>query len=191
MGGVLGEGQLAGEDRDPRRRGTIDQLVGIDRQRQLDPEEIPTARRAHRGAGHAAVDGGCGVHPADTQAGGEDFRHRAEADHPSAGVERLDRRHRHAVEADAAIGVVLDDDEVMFDRQCHKFSTPFERHGDAGRVVEIGNVEQEFWHRLAGGLPGLQLHFEQVRHHAVRVVNRRPKLTPYRRAKMTPLRVAL
>src|SRR5439155_13102430 len=65
--------------------------------------------KALEGGNHLAR----GAQPAETDARAEDLRQRARADHAPARVERVERRQRLALEAQLAVGVVLEDEGLV------------------------------------------------------------------------------
>ena len=58
-------------------------------------------------------------------------------------------RYRLAFKAKAPIWIVFDDDEFVLKRKLDQPLSPFQRHGNAGRIVKIRNIEQGLRQRLA------------------------------------------
>ena len=75
--------------------------------------------------------------PTDAKARREDLRDGAQVD--DAVVLRLQRNHMPALVAQTAVGVVLDDQEVVLVRKLNQALAALARHGDAAGILEIGN----------------------------------------------------
>ena len=100
-------------------------------------------------ARHAIDDLGRADGPARAQARRQNLRHRPQGDHHTGIVERLQRRDRVSLEAHTAVRIVFENHETMRLRQFDQLSSTRERHGDAGRIVEVRNVEQQLRHPFA------------------------------------------
>ncbi len=104
--------------------------------------------------------------PAETQPGGEDLREGPEVDDVVTAVQRPQRGHRIALEADEAVRVVLQDQQLPLARDGHEAPAPLHGHGDARRVLEGRDGVDEL--RLAAlGVEAGELRFEHVDAHAV------------------------
>ena len=82
--------------------------------------------------------------PAEPDAGGEDLREGADVDDEVAAVELVERRQRLAAEAQQAVGVVLDDEQLAPPRQLDQAPPPLERHRHPGGVLEARHRVDEF-----------------------------------------------
>ena len=82
--------------------------------------------------------------PAEADARREDLREGADVDDEVAAVELVERRQRLALEAQQAVGVVLDDEQLALARQLDQPPPPLQREGDAGGVLEARHRVDEF-----------------------------------------------
>ena len=104
--------------------------------------------------------------PAQPQPGREDLGERAQVD--DLVVERAQRLHVPAVEAQPAVRVVLDHRDVVLARQLEQPAAALRRHRDAAGVLEVRDRVDELG---AARTDALELGLEQVHAHAV-VVHR-------------------
>ena len=92
---------------------------------------------------HLGQDGRRADRVADTDAGSDDLRERTGIDDPSLFIETLDTGKVFAGDPQIAVGVVFQDDDVVFAGEVvHGFSL-FERHGAARRVLEVRDRVKE------------------------------------------------
>ena len=119
--------------------------------------------------GHLGDDLGPCDHPADAEPRRDELGERPQADNAPVPVEGLERRHRIAGEADAPVGVVLQDEHPVTVRELDQLlaACPGERH--ARRVVELQNVVHELGRRQSAPLALGERRLQLVDHHAVRV----------------------
>ena len=89
--------------------------------------------------------------PADPEPGREGLGERAEVDH-ALGLVGPQRAQRLAVEAEQAVGVVLEDEDVLAPADVQDLRPPGDRERHAGRVVEVGDRVEEL--DLLAGRPG-------------------------------------
>jgi hypothetical protein len=83
---------------------------------------------------------GCGVDPADAETGCDDLREGAHReDQRVAFGELVQGRHRIALEAQRAVGIVVDDDAAPRLRELEQPAAALERQGGARRVLERGD----------------------------------------------------
>ena len=79
------------------------------------------------------------AHP---HAGGDDLGEGAGVDHHALGIQGLDGGHVLPGKAQIAVGVVLQDDDVVLPAQLIDFLALLQAHGDAGGVLEVGDGVQ-------------------------------------------------
>ena len=101
--------------------------------------------------------------PPEPRSGHERLRERPDLD-DGLRRERPQARKEPAVEAELAVGDVLDDEEAEATRDLDEHASPLERQRDTGRVLVLGDHVQELRTQAA-----TQLRLERVRHEAVAV----------------------
>ena len=79
------------------------------------------------------------AHIAHTETRRQDLGKAAGVDDTVFGVQALDGRNVCAGEPEIAVGVVLQNDEVILARQVVQTLALFQRHHSAGGVLEVGN----------------------------------------------------
>src|SRR5918994_1053112 len=88
-----------------------------------------------------------GVHPPESDAGGEDLGERPEIDDPvEVSLFLLQRREggeRLAFEAEHPVGVVLHDHEIELARHLQELPAPLGDHRNPSRVLEVGDSVEE------------------------------------------------
>ena len=82
--------------------------------------------------------------PAEADAGGEDLGEGADVDDEVAAVELVERGQGLAAEAQQAVRVVLDDEQLALPRQLDQPPPPLERHRHPGGVLEARHRVDEF-----------------------------------------------
>jgi hypothetical protein len=88
----------------------------------------------------------CGVDPTDAQAGCNDLREGADGeDQRVAFGELVQGRHRLALEAQHAVGIVVDDHAAPRPREFEQPASTLERHGGTRRILERGDRIDGLW----------------------------------------------
>src|SRR5580693_8096756 len=91
-----------------------------------------------------AFNGGGGSNdPANAQAGESDFGEAVNVDDEVGAVELLERRNALVAGVQAGVDVVLDDGNLIARSEFQNAAPRGERHGHAGRIVEIGREDQK------------------------------------------------
>ena len=70
------------------------------------------------------------------------------------------------VEANAAVGIVLDDEEIVLVGELDQPTAAFRSHGDTAGILEVGNDVGELEPRVAFS-NALELFLEKVHAHAI------------------------
>ena len=78
-----------------------------------------------------------GRRPAQAHTRREDLRERARVDHELASVQCVQRGQGTAFVTKQSVGVVLEDQELSLTGDADELSSPLERHGDSGGIVEV------------------------------------------------------
>ena len=104
------------------------------------------------------------ANPADAKARREDLRDGAQVD--DAIVLRLQRDHVPTFVAQTAVGVVLDDHEVVLMRELDETFAALACHSDAAGVLEVGNGVEHL-QALVSLADALELLFQQIHAHAL------------------------
>ena len=94
--------------------------------------------------------------PAQTVAGSQDLGEGAQIDHQALGVQALQSGQILALETQLAVGVILDDGDLVPVDDVHELMTAIQIPGTAGGVLEIGD-DVDHLHTLGGGQDLLQL----------------------------------
>ena len=104
-------------------------------------------RGLQRGGLHDEVDLfhdlGAGVDPAHAEAGGEDLGEGAEVDDQILFVHAAQRGQELALEAQVAVGVVLDRGDLILVDDLHELLAALKRHRAAGGILEVGDDVDE------------------------------------------------
>ena len=105
-----------------------------------------------------------GADPAETVAGSQDLGEGAEEDYEALGVHALECGQVLALEAKLAVGVVLDDGDLVLVDDLHELLTTLHGPSAAGRILEVGdNIDH------LDGLIGCKNLLELFHDHAVAV----------------------
>ena len=97
-----------------------------------------------------------GADPADAVAGGQDLGEGAQVNHQALGIQALQGGQILALEPQLAIGVILDDGDLVTVDDLHELVAALQVPGAAGGVLEIGD-DVDHLHPLGGGQDLLQL----------------------------------
>ena len=96
---------------------------------------------------------GTAAYPAETVAGGEDLGEGAEVDHEILGVHRLECGQELALEAQLAVGVILDNGNLILVHDLHESLAALKRPCASAGVLEIGD-DVDHLHVFGGGEDG-------------------------------------